>query len=360
MNQLNQLDYDHLVFSKTKKGYHYNRSHSNEVDYLANLLKNRYNTNVQDNKVDSCFILPSGLCAISTILNCVVKKMNIQHIIYGSELYSDTPELIWLIASTYNVGHTTFDVTCTESLFDDKHNKYKDEPIILFFESCTNPNGFIFDFDVIPKLRQHFTKLIIIVDNTWLTSAILNPFFYDIDIVITSLTKYYSGGTALGGALLVSSKLNIIVDNIMTWISLNGLHTSPHNAEIITENLYSLDDRIKKSSDLTINVLDHLKSNNKIVNISHPYLSDVTIDNKYIKLWPSVFTFAIKASKNKVLKILQKSNIIEHKTSFGSKHTRSDPWPYKQGDLTIIRISIGYDDDYDKIIKGLDQIIDNL
>ena len=47
------------------------------------------------------------------------------------------------------------------------------------------------------------------VDNTWLTSSVFNPFDFDIDIVVTSLSKYYSAGSCIGGAIIYKKSCNI-------------------------------------------------------------------------------------------------------------------------------------------------------
>lgn len=48
-----------------------------------------------------------------------------------------------------------------------------------------------------------------IVDNTWLTSTIFNPFdFKHVDIVVSSMSKYYSAGSCIGGAVWYKSDMN--------------------------------------------------------------------------------------------------------------------------------------------------------
>ena len=58
---------------------------------------------------------------------------------------------------------------------------------IIFIESASNPNGDIFDYSIIPKLRKICKTLTIIVDNTWLTHVIYNPLNNNADIVVAML-----------------------------------------------------------------------------------------------------------------------------------------------------------------------------
>ena len=68
-------------------------------------------------------------------------------------------------------------------------------PTVLFVESCSNPNGHLFNFDQLAALKKKVPRLTVCVDNTWLTSALLNPFQWpEVDYVVCSLTKYYGAG----------------------------------------------------------------------------------------------------------------------------------------------------------------------
>jgi len=67
----------------------------------------------------------------------------------------------------------------------------------------------------------------------------------------------------------------------------------------------------------------------------------------------------LKVQKKKALKLLENNQYIEHKTSFGAEKIRSDPWPKVVNEECTIRIAIGYNDTFENIKKGFDQIINN-
>jgi cystathionine beta-lyase/cystathionine gamma-synthase len=217
----------------------------------------------------------------------------------------------------------------------------------------------MFDFKLIPELRSLSKNLVVIIDNTWLTEVIFNPFLYGADIVVASMTKYYSGGTAIGGYIATSN--TAYHENFMEWISLNGLHTSPHNALVIRHNMETMVERINASSKLTVAVVHKLQESTSAL-IRHPSLSNhinYTMCRELFKdgLYPSVFTIKLNCSKSKLLKIVKKSCIM-HKTSFGSKLSRTDPWPTIEDTGVILRVAIGWDDTEENIIDGMMQIID--
>ena len=92
----------------------------------------------------------------------------------------------------------------------------------------------MFDFELLPKLKNNHKNLYTIVDNTWLSIVIFNPFNYSVDVVVGSLTKYVSGGTAIGGIVLMNeTNTKCGSSYLIEWSCLNGSHLSPHNAKII-------------------------------------------------------------------------------------------------------------------------------
>jgi cystathionine beta-lyase/cystathionine gamma-synthase len=412
------MDSESLVFTPNGTSYYYNRSSSGPVDVLRNKLMVRYG-------VMDCVITPSGMCAISTLLhtlcsNSAYKKITL---VYSSELYQDSPRLFEHIKDIYGdvIELNPFDIDKQQSELPEIFCTFtSNDVVILFVESCSNPNSHTFDFDLIPQLRQTKALVHVIVDNTWLSSAIFNPFRFGVDFVVTSLTKYYSAGTAIGGAIMGSGKW---MGAVFDWVRFNGLHVSPHNAQIISDQMETIDSRIQTSSNLTLKVLDQIKTNPKIIDLMHPSLpvnpgyaplgnkvypvakgtdlpapkgdkvypvakgtdlpapqgdkvypvakgTDLPApqgDKVYVQvvgkdLYPSIFTVVVKTSKNKALKAMQQSTIIEHKTSFGGFTTRTDPWPVSSNGFVTCRFSIGYGSELtaDEIAVEINHIVSKM
>jgi cystathionine beta-lyase/cystathionine gamma-synthase len=353
------MSYDESLVLSAKGGrYQYNRSSSNNSVRLCQLLAQRYG-------VTKCFLVPSGMSAIYTTIHsvlgsCQSKKINI---IYGDELYCDTPKSItYLSAGRSDICQHVIDITKTKSILT-LFEKLSEQFNILFVEACTNPSGYIMDYSIIPQLRKLSSQLIVIVDNTWLTEYIFNPFEHGADLVVTSLTKYYSGGCAIGGAILCPDRPDQLAQSIEEHIKRTGLHVSPHNAQVVTERLSTMDSRINHSSKTTIDVLKQLESNPQIVSIVHTAINthpSHQMAERYFKrgLWPSVFTIYVNTPKDTALKAMRSSKLIEHKTSFGCRLSRTDPWPQTFGQATMCRISIGYEDSPDTISMAINNLVE--
>ena len=212
-------------------------------------------------------------------------------------------------------------------------------------------------------------KLYVIVDNTWLTEEIFNPLYHFADfLVISFLTKYYSAGNEMGGAILAKrTDLTSPIMNIITEFRNNsGSHLSPFSTcDIILNNMSNIKSRINKASKLVFQWFNHYtkKPHPKLISVIHPYFEEHPshdLMKKYfsVKLIPSVFLIVIKYKRKQMEKNLKKCKIFDYKTSFGYKHSRFDPYCFAIDDNTYVRISIGYDDNIDTVINGINELLD--
>jgi len=331
----------------------YNRNSYTELKKLKKTLSNIYNC-------DNVLITSSGMHSISTSINLFINSEINYNIIYSNELYFESRNYLNHIKN----NKFKFDINNLESLTNILTN-LKDSYNILYFESCSNPNGYIFDFRIIQELRKISTNLIIIIDNSWLSSTIFNPFNYDIDIIAISLTKYYSAGMAIAGACIFKDKK--LFENAEKEFQINGIHISPENIRIINNNIDSQFNRIVESSNKTIKIIDYLQDvYSKIIRINHPYINihpsynlAKLFFNKFNDiLYPPVFIIILNIEYieyNELKKILENNKFIENKTSFGTKFSRTDTW-YNEN-YTFVRLTIGYDDSIDNIINGINEIL---
>lgn len=294
----------------------------------------------------------SGLHSNYITINVIIDKFKDINIIYGNELYHETINLInyYKNINTYKLNNNL------DCLIPKIFNKIN----ILFIESCSNPNGYIFDFSLIDIIRKASLKLFVICDNTWLTSQIFNPFDYDIDIVTSSLSKFYSGGNAIGGVCIFKNIEDYV--NTDNYIRIVGVHISPLQLNIINKEIDNVKNRINNCSQLTYQVLDYMSKYPNIL-INHPLLishESYNLREQYFKnkLIPSIFTICFNINENILLEIINKLKIINIETSFGSKHSKIDTYINKDNNLSIIRFSIGYEDNIERIKNGINELMD--
>lgn len=342
----------------------YNRTNSTSLKNLTKIISGYYRNN-------HTLITTSGIHAITTtLLSIGIKyKWSNFNIVYASEMYACTHKFLQsYLRQTYtsNVAMYPFTVTDIDYLKQIFEDDLKGKINVLFVESCSNPNGHVLDFRIIPYLRSLSRKLIVVVDNTWTTHEIFQPFDNNADITVISMTKYYSGGTAISGACIFSPNMKDIYNIAFNKNKVEGVHILPSLADHLTQVVPYVGDRVKASSNLTIKILDQLlnKYGTKIM-INHSYINYNIFFNK--DLYPSVFTIVFKCDLKTLKNTMMSQNVIPIVTSFGAKNTRIDPYSHEytssNGEITsVLRIAVGYDDRdrFEEIVNTLKLIIDQI
>jgi cystathionine beta-lyase/cystathionine gamma-synthase len=314
-----------LVFSGVDGKYGRNCT---EVDLrLSEKIKRLYGK-------DNVIMTTSGMSAISQAINAIIMNSNHVHIIHDTQLYCETAPSFSMAKKIYgdklSLEQVDFNVggnLSKRAQMATNYIKENNDKIIIFAESVSNPDGRIFPFDELQKFKQQNKRIdtyITIIDNTWMSPVGCNPFMFGADVVVESMTKHISNGTAIGGYIVsnsanLSKKINIY----HTYI---GEHRSPYETEIISQNIDSLEDRFKISSDNALEVVKFLKKNEKIITC-HPSLINTEVNAKNIgclKYMPPIVTFYVPGPQDidNVKMLINKCHNIDLKTSYSGPRCR--------------------------------------
>ena len=170
---------------------------------------------------------------------------------------------------------------------------------ILYIESPGSLNYEVSDIKEILKLCKK-KKIITIMDNTWSTFLGCNPLEFGVDIVIESLTKYFSGHSDNFLGLIVLNS-NELARKIKTTSVRLGDYVSPESCFHATKGLKTLKLRIEKHIENADKIFNYLKSKKIVKKIL--YLPDQK--NKFHELWKKyhkqsngLITFSIHKKKN--------------------------------------------------------------
>ena len=360
-----------LALTKDARGnFRYNRSTHVDHIKLGEVMTERYMANTM---LPRCIVTSSGMGAIDLACTTVFaknkgKKINL---VYSWELYCDSPRLFEYYQTTCETDLHLHETVISSSEHDNDRlvelfsHKIKDEINILFVESCSNMSGFLMDPLVIPRLRSLSQRLYVIFDNTWLTSTLFNPFKYDVNIVVTSLTKHYSMGSCIAGAVLFRS--GALHETAKRAVACRGMHVSPHNCSLVLKNIDSMDARNILASAVAIRVAEHLESMHVVEKVLYPLLPShpsyrlrdkvFTRHSNGELLGPNVFSFIIKRPKNVMVKIFATMKEFPYKTSYGGEETRIDSYPSEFEGNTWCRISIGHCETVDSVVRRLTQVL---
>ena len=210
----------------------------------------------------------------------------------------------------FNVQNQELQISDLEKLIN---NKTK----ILYIESPGSLNYEVLDIKEIVKLCKK-KKIITIMDNTWSTFLGCNPLEIGVDIVIESLTKYFSGHSDNFLGLIVLNS-NQFARTIKTTSVRLGDYVSSESCFHATKGLKTLKLRIEKHIKNADKIFNYLKSKKIVKEIL--YLPDY--NNKFHNLWKKyhkqsngLITFSIQKKKN-INVFIDKLNLFKIGFSWG-------------------------------------------
>jgi len=338
-------------------GKTYFRFSNDYAEFVKDILieQNEYNDVMLDVALTS-----SGIQAISITMQVLFSKFNWTDdicVVYGSEMYNETPKTIDYYCDFYKNKYNKYkvDINDNEAIMNLFKKKLYNKKVIFVFEACTNPNGYLFDFSLIPLIKHICKNIFIVADTTWTPE--FNVLKLGVDLLAISLTKHHSGSKCIIGGI-IGKKEDKIIDDINNLIKISGLHVSPYNCSILLDNIINMTERIDNSSKEALKLARELCKKEKVKQINYPLLEDnysYKLAKKY-KIRSTILNTLLEIDDEYIEEWVETRNNIYFSTSYGSSETRIDPW-YKKGDIANhywIRIAVGYDSKSEDIINALD------
>ena len=128
---------------------------------------------------------------------------------------------------------------------------------IIHWEPYVNPTMEVLDTPALIRISKA-AGATVIVDNTWLTPYLLQPFRIGADLVVHSVTKYMGGhGNAMGGVVSGRRELISQIEKAQNW--LGGL-LRPMDAFLVTQGVKTLPLRMQQHSRTAQRVAEFLQS----------------------------------------------------------------------------------------------------
>ena len=236
------------IASRQRKGYYYpSVGHPNFTELEKRLTKLETG-NLNHSDMFSGLVFPRGMAAISAVLETLQRKNSDGVFICGKVMYPSTKRLLFdenvnarnLIGGKKGVE---VDINSPDSICQTIEKIGPKNVLGIIFEPLANPT---LNYTSIRTASDHTQRyhIPIIVDNTFLTPYLLEPFRAGADIVVQSLTKYFSGeGDIMGGAAIFPKEF---YNNLAETRRHKGYTISPHNAAVFSERINSFPERMEK------------------------------------------------------------------------------------------------------------------
>ncbi len=226
------------------------------------------------------------------------------NIVASPRLYGGTLTLLTVTLAKYGIS-TTF----VENPDDPAswQAAVQDNTVAFFAETFANPQADILDIPAVAEVA-HANQVPLIVDNTLATAALVRPLELGADVVVASLTKFYTGnGSGLGGILVDGGKFDWTIQRngkdvfpgfttpdpayhglkyadlgpaafgLKARVGLlrdTGASISPFNAWVVAQGLDTLSLRVRQHNENARAVAEFLASNDKAAKVNYAGLPD--------------------------------------------------------------------------------------
>ncbi|MGG3452020.1 trans-sulfuration enzyme family protein [Domibacillus aminovorans] len=203
----------------------------------------------------------SGLGAIMAAVLAVAKSgdhLVAAHDVYGGTFYMLKEELVRMGIETSFVDFE--DEQAIEAAI-------RPETVILYTESVTNPFLRVENLEAMTAVAKKH-NLVLIVDNTFATPYLVQPYALGADIVVHSATKYIGGHSDVSAGVLCGKEE--YVESARSRIVNIGLNLSPFESWLACRGAKTLGLRMERQSANAQKAADWLASQPKVKKVFYP------------------------------------------------------------------------------------------
>ena len=259
------------------------------------------------------FALSTGMAAITLLMELFRPG---DHLIVEADLYGGSIRLFDHVNKKNNYEFTH--LNCAE---DDIEGAIQDNTKAIYIETPTNPMMNVSDIAAIAEIAKKH-GLLLIVDNTFLSSYFQNPLKQGADIVVHSGTKFLGGhNDTLAGFLVTNNEE--VRDRLRFLIKTTGAGLAPFDCWLILRGMKTLGIRMERSQENAIRIAEWLKTQSIVQKVYYPGLPEhpgYEIMKKQARGFGSMITFQVD-SKEHALQILKQVRMIKFAESLGGVET---------------------------------------
>ena len=266
-----------------------------------------------------------------------------EHVVCSAQIYGGTFNLFNVSLRKLGIEFTFVDPDASEK---EIQAAFRENTRCVFGETVANPSGSVLDIAKFAKIA-HRNGVPLIIDNTFPTPILCNPFRFGCDIVTHATTKYIDGHSSQVGGCIVDSgnfdwgrhadKFPGLVEPDESYHGLSywktfgklayitkctthlmrdfGAIPSPFNAFLINLGLESLHIRIRRHAESALKIAKWLKTQKKVAWVNFAGLPDSPYRKLVRKQFDGsapcgVMTFGIRGGRKASIKFMDSLKLI--------------------------------------------------
>ncbi len=257
----------------------------------------------------SAFALSSGMAAISLLFEIFEPG---DQIIADTDLYGGSIRLFEHVSKKNGQQISLIDFSK-----ENVENFITERTKAIYLETPTNPMMHVYDIEKYAHIAEKH-RILLIVDNTFLSPYFQNPLELGADIVVHSGTKYLGGHNDTLAGFLVTNRRDI-EEKLRFLIKTTGAGLAPFDSWLILRGLKTLGIRMERAQENAFQIAKFLLRQKEISQVIYPGLEchpGFQILQKQVRGFGSMITFQVQ-SKEIALSILQNVQLIQFAESLG-------------------------------------------
>ena len=259
------------------------------------------------------FALSTGMAAISLLME-IFKPGD--HLIVDSDLYGGTIRLFDNVSVKNGIKFTR--ANCS---VDDVEAMVTQDTKALFIETPSNPMMNVTDIKKMADIAKRH-KLLLIVDNTFMSPYFQNPLDLGADVVVHSGTKFLAGhNDTLAGFIVIKSPE--LQEKLRFLIKTTGSGLAPFDSWLVLRGIKTLAVRMEKSQENAGKIAAWLKTQGSVTKVFYPGLEEHPghkVMQTQSRGFGAMVTFRLNSTE-KALSVLEKVRLIKYAESLGGVET---------------------------------------
>ncbi|WP_336774551.1 trans-sulfuration enzyme family protein [Paenibacillus sp. MMO-58] len=262
----------------------YSRGNNPTVQYLESKI-----ADLEAAERARCFA--SGMAAIAGSLHALLRSGD--HVICVNQAYGPTRQFLNELSERYRVEVTYVD-GCQVSDFEDE---LRPHTRLIYLESPTSGLFQLQDLEGVAALAKR-AGVLTMIDSSWATPCFQRPLTWGIDLVLHSMTKYFSGHSdCLGG--VVAGRADLIDEIANKGYMLFGGVMTPHTASLMIRGLRTLPLRMERHHSSGLTIAEFMEKHPLVNRVNHPGLPSHpqhALACKQLEGYGSLFSFETQLS----------------------------------------------------------------
>ena len=349
------VDHGAALFAGKEKGYIYSRMLNPTVKALEDCIAALEGGH-------SGLACGSGMAAIHTTLVTLLKTGD--HLVCSDAVYGPTCTLVETVLPRFGIECAvvnTSDLSAVEQAM-------RPNTKVVYVETPGNPTLVMTDMEAVSKLA-HDRGAKVVVDNTFMTPILQQPFKWGVDVVVHSLTKFLNGHADVVGGVIIARDEAQYTDFRKMLNHLGGV-LPPFESFLVHRGIKTLAVRMQRHSENAMKVAKFLEADGRVDWVRYPGLEShpqYALGCKQMTGPGGMISFGLKggleAGRNTMnsvklcglaVSLGGVETLIQHPASMTHASMGADARRRANISDGLVRISVGIED-ADDIIADVDQ-----